>query len=79
MVADRFQEVVLIHELVHFMQYFNGVYEQVACQQELEQDAFNVQDIYVKENNIDPRNAPDPLFAMIVSNCPTTPPMLFEQ
>lgn len=79
MVADRFEEVVLVHELVHFLQYFNGVYEQVACQQELEQDAFDVQDIYVRENNIDPRNAPDPLFAMIVSNCPTIPPWITDE
>ena len=79
MVADSYHEVVLVHELVHFLQYINGIYETIECKQALEQDAFMIQEKYVEENNIDPQNAPDPLFAMISSMCPNMNPMLFGE
>ena len=43
MTDDRFFEVVLVHELVHFLQNFNGTYDEVECQQNLESDAYEVQ------------------------------------
>ena len=79
MVADRYHEVVLVHELVHFLQYINGIYKTIKCKQALEQDAFMIQEKYVEENNIDPQNAPDALFAMVASMCPRDNPMLFGE
>lgn len=67
---DRFFEVVLVHELVHFLQYHSGVYDTIACMQKLEVNAFEVQDKFVEKQGIDPTQAPDPLFSMLVSSCP---------
>tara|TARA_B100000683_G_C12471384_1_gene547909 strand:- start:881 stop:1399 length:519 start_codon:yes stop_codon:yes gene_type:complete len=69
MVDESFKEVVLLHELVHFMQKINGVYETIECQSALESLAFEVQDLFVTEYNIDPEQKPDPLFALLVSQC----------
>ena len=71
MVKDKFKEVILVHELVHFLQKTNGVYETIECRRALEQDAFKVQELYVEEHNINPRQKPDPLFSMMISNCHT--------
>ncbi len=71
MVKERFKEVILVHELVHFLQKTNGVYETIECRRALEQDAFKIQELYVDANNISPRQKPDPLFSMIISNCQT--------
>ncbi len=79
MVDDRYHEVVLVHELVHFLQYTNGIYETIECKQALERDGFMIQDRYVEENNIDPQNAPDALFALVASMCPSMNPMLFGE
>ena len=38
-----------------------------------------IQDRYVEENNIDPQNAPDALFALVASMCPSMNPMLFGE
>ena len=76
MVEDRFSEVVLVHELVHFLQYHDGTYEEVKCRQNLEKDAFMIQEKFVSLQNIDPKQAPDPLFALIVSSCPREMPFL---
>ena len=46
MTDDRFQEVVLVHELVHFLQNFSGTYQEVECKQQLEVDAYEVQGLY---------------------------------
>jgi len=70
MVEDRFFEVVLVHELVHFLQYHDGTYLEVTCRRQLEKDAFMIQEKFVKLENIDPKQAPDPLFALLVSSCP---------
>ena len=67
---DRFQEVVLVHELVHFLQYFNGVYEEVECRQNLEELAYDVQDYYIDLMGIDPQQKVDGLFGIISSLCP---------
>ena len=64
MTDDRFFEVVLVHELVHFLQNFNGTYDEVECKQQLESDAYEVQGLYVDLMGIDPKQNPDPLFAV---------------
>ena len=69
MVEDRFFEVVLVHELVHFLQYHDGTYDIVPCRKKLEEHAFEVQDKFVKAHGIDPQQAPDPLFSLLVSQC----------
>ena len=71
MVKEKFREVILVHELVHFLQKTNGVYETIECRRALEQDAFKIQELYVDANDINPLQKPDPLFSMVISNCHT--------
>ena len=77
MSEDRYQEVVLVHELVHFLQKFSGTYETIECKQALETDAYNVQSLYIDLMGIDEKNKPDPLFAIISAMCPSQQNMLF--
>ena len=79
MTEDRFQEVVLVHELVHFLQYHDGTWQKVTCKQELESHAYEVQDAYVDLYGIDPQQKIDPLFGLLSSMCPRANPMLFHQ
>ena len=77
MSEDRYQEVILVHELVHFLQKFSGTYETIECKQALETDAYNVQSLYIDLMGIDEKNKPDPLFAIISAMCPGKQNMLF--
>ncbi len=79
MTEDRFQEVVLVHELVHFLQYHNGRYNEVECRQNLEELAYEVQDKYIDLQGIDPTQKVDGLFAIISSLCPHKHPILFGE
>ena len=79
MVEEGFYEAVLIHELVHFLQKINGVYETIECRAKLEADAFKIQDLYIDTVGIDETNKNDPLFAMLASMCQSNLPMLSEQ
>ena len=79
MVDDGFFETVLVHELVHYMQKINGVYETVECKANLEVDAFRIQDDYVDSVGIDEKNKNDPLFAIFASMCRGQMPLLGEQ
>lgn len=68
---EGFYEAVLIHELVHFLQKINGIYDIVPCKQALEGLAFEIQDLYIRENDhIHEENENDPLFALVASSCP---------
>ena len=69
MAEDHFYEVVLIHELVHFVQYHDGEYERARCMPELEIDAFGLQDQWIDEEGIDPEQKNDPLFVVFVTMC----------
>ena len=71
MVADHFQEVILAHELVHFLQKTNGVYETIECRRALEKDAFKIQELWVDHNQLHHKQKPDPLFSLLISSCPT--------
>tara|TARA_Y100001937_G_scaffold77097_1_gene104598 strand:+ start:962 stop:1483 length:522 start_codon:yes stop_codon:yes gene_type:complete len=79
MSEDRFQEVILVHELVHFLQKFMGRYQEVECQQQLEELAYIVQDTYIDLHGIDEKNKIDPLFAIISSICPNKYPLFFHE
>ena len=79
MTDDRFQEVILLHELVHFLQKFSGTYEEVECKQNLEEDAYTIQELYIDLMGIDPKQKPDPLFAIVSSLCPNKYPLFFNE
>ena len=64
-----FYDSVLIHELVHFLQYVNGEYKKVSCRRELERDAFKIQDDYIDDFNLSEKLHNDPLFAIMASMC----------
>ena len=69
MVQEKFIEVVIFHELVHFLQYANGEDENVMCQNALERDAYILQDKYVEEMGWPEEQRPNMLFAYLVSSC----------
>ena len=41
---------ILLHELVHHLQYENEYDEEVMCKAELEKQAYDLQDLWLKEN-----------------------------
>ncbi|MEJ2157865.1 MAG: hypothetical protein P8X96_21250 [Desulfobacteraceae bacterium] len=43
---------VIVHELVHFIQYRQGVQDQVACLNALEKDAYEAQALYMAAHDI---------------------------
>lgn len=69
MVEEGFIEVVLFHELVHFLQYENGIYETIECKNALERDAYKLQIKYIDYMDYPEEQKPDPFFAAIVSMC----------
>lgn len=69
MVEEGFIEVVIFHELVHYMQLINGAYETAECKNALEKDAYLLQADYVDYRGFPEENKPDMFFAMIVSMC----------
>ena len=69
MVEEGYVESVLVHELVHYLQFINGEYKVVECNRELERDAFDLQDKYVTEFGLPEEHLNDPLFALMVSSC----------
>ena len=63
---------VLFHELVHHMQFHNGVYEIVRCKGELEGLAYSLQDKWLKEKyNVSVYNVigVNELFLMLITTC----------
>ena len=70
MVKDHFTEVVLLHELVHFVQYYDGEYERAECKAALERDAFKLQDLWIDQQRIDPEQKNDALFVVFATMCP---------
>ena len=48
-------QVVLLHELVHFVPYYDGEYERAECKQALEIDAFELQDQWIDPTRYRPR------------------------
>lgn len=58
---------VLVHELVHFIQYQQGEHDQTACLNALEKDAYEVQALYMETHGI-PKNF-DKLTVALRSMC----------
>ena len=45
---------ILLHEVVHFMQFSNNLHKDVMCQRELERLAYELQRVYLIENHAIP-------------------------
>ena len=69
MVQEKFIEVMLFHELVHYLQYLNGEDKRVACSNELEMNAYKLQDKYIQHMGWPEEQRPNMLFAYLVSSC----------
>lgn len=69
MTNEGFIEIVLFHELVHYLQWINGTYETVECKNALEKDAYMLQSQYIDYMGYPEEQKPDAFFAMIVSMC----------
>jgi hypothetical protein len=74
MVDEYFIETVLVHELVHYLQYLNGVQHDVPCRNKLEKDAYSIQTQYVTEMGYPEEQKPDTMFSLFVSLCPQESP-----
>ncbi len=63
---------VIFHELVHHIQFHNGVYEKVKCFGELEKEAYDLQDRWLKEKyNVGVRETigVNDLFLLLIFSC----------
>lgn len=62
---------ILLHELVHHMQYANGYNEKVHCMQLLEAQAYDLQEKWLKDNNIvlDKEFEIGPILRSLVTTC----------
>lgn len=69
MLEQNYVEVVLFHELVHYLQYLNGEDERVPCMNQLEKDAYLLQNQYVEDMSYPEEQKTDLFFAMVVSTC----------
>lgn len=52
-INTRFGKSVLLHEVVHYLQYQNGVYDSAQCVAENEKLAYKIQNSYLTEHNVD--------------------------
>ena len=69
MVEQNYIEVVLFHELVHYLQYLEQEDQAVACKNELERDAYLLQNQYIEDMSYPEQQKIDLFFAMVVSTC----------
>ena len=60
----------LVHELVHAYQYATGVQRSVACYDQLEYDAYQVQAAYLRANGEADRGARLAVLGVLLSACP---------
>lgn len=67
--AEGFYEMILLHELVHYLQDINGAYGEVRCLGELERDAYKMQEEYVEFMGYPEEHIPNALFVFMVSTC----------
>lgn len=66
---------ILLHELVHHMQFHNGVYEKVRCRGELEKLAYKLQDEWLNEKyglRVNDVIGINDLFMFMVTHCHET-------
>jgi len=67
---------VILHELVHHMQFHNGIYDKVPCFGRLEKEAYALQDKWLQEKynvGVHETIGVNDLFLMIISNCRGNP------
>lgn len=69
MVEQNYIEIIIFHELVHYLQYLNGEDKVVPCMNQLEKDAYLLQNQYVEDMNYPEEQKTDLFFAMVVSTC----------
>lgn len=66
--TDPANEYVLVHELAHHVQAEHGKHDAVRCIQELEKDAYRVQNLWVRATGQGVES--DPMSVWIFSMCP---------
>jgi hypothetical protein len=64
--SEGFDDDVLLHELVHFMQFANGL--EVGCAADLERDAYRLQQLFTSETGIGAPLAP--VSRILATICP---------
>jgi len=63
---------VIFHELIHHVQYHNGVYDKIPCIGKLEEEAYNLQDKWLKEKynvSVYETIGINALFLMVITSC----------
>lgn len=70
MSSEKYIETVIFHELVHHIQYEMGKDETVFCRNQLEADAYILQNKYIDHMDWPEENKVDGLFALMASSCP---------
>jgi len=69
MVAEKYYETILVHELAHYLQYLNGADEHVQCRNELEADAYRIQNSWIDLKGYPEEQKTQGLFAKLNSMC----------
>lgn len=67
--ASAAGQAVLVHELVHFLQYEQGMEHTVPCTQALERDAYTIQAAYMSAHGLKPEF--DNFTVAVRSMCPS--------
>ena len=70
--SEAHDHSVIFHELVHHMQFHNGVYDKIRCKGQLEKEAYELQDKWLQEKynvRINETIGINDLFILMVINC----------
>ena len=72
---------ILLHELVHHLQYNSGYNKKVSCRGMLEEQAYDLMDVWLKENNaVMPVDlAIGPLLRFTITTCDYSGPVVPEE
>ena len=76
MKSEAHDRSIIFHELIHHMQFHNGVYDTVECFGQLEKEAYALQDEWLQEKynvGVHETIGINDLFMMIITNCRQTP------
>lgn len=68
--SDKYYDMVILHELVHYLQDINGRYDEVQCKAKLEVLAYRLQEQYMREFGFPEENLPDPFTVFFATKCP---------
>tara|TARA_Y100001963_G_scaffold147261_1_gene223348 strand:+ start:3313 stop:3813 length:501 start_codon:yes stop_codon:yes gene_type:complete len=72
MKSEAHDRSVIFHELVHHMQYKNGVYDSISCFGQLEEQAYNLQNDWLQEKygvTVYETIGINELFMMVIISC----------